>query len=354
MDRIGLDDFRGRECACVRHNLQGPVHLIHSEGFRECCDLVIDFDSNIRHPDRDFNERFTRQALIKLAPAISKGTTIYLKACHLNFFFNEILPILKNPVIIVSGDSDVETVSKHHYFLNSDKLFHWFTQNCGLPGHLPKVTRIPIGIDNPIFTKLSKRIGFLLLNLKRFQPFHSTLINELGNQLNLCKVGDSILPTVDKPLKVLCTFHQFERLAKPNFYEKGREPRLEAYLSLRNNPNCFFPKQRLSQLSCWQIHQHFSFEVSPHGKGLDCHRTWESLFLKTIPIVKSSSLDELYTLEEFPVVIVENWQEITLDNLKKWHRELSDRFDRTLVRKLSIDYWQEKIQLKKQQCLQAP
>lgn len=352
MNKIGLDGFKGRECACARHNLQGPVHLIHSEGFRESCDLVIDFDSNIRHPDRNFDGNFTRQALIKLAHTIPKGTKIYIKACHLNFFFNELLPQLQNPIVLVSGDSDIETVTEHQHFLNSDKLFHWFTQNCGLSGILPKVTRIPIGIDNPIFTKLSKRIGFLLLNLKRFHPFRSTLINELGNQSELCKVEAAMLPVANKPLKVLCTFHQFERLRKPNLYEEKRSPRLEAYLSLYNNPDCFFLEHRLPQLSYWQIHQHFSFEVSPHGKGLDCHRTWESLFLRTIPIVKSSSLDELYQSEEFPVVIVNDWREITSDNLRKWHHEFSDRFDEALIKKLSVDYWQQKIELQKQRCLQ--
>ena len=45
--------------------------------------------------------------------------------------------------------------------------------------------------------------------------------------------------------------------------------------------------------------------MSPQGNGLDCHRTWEALILKTIPIVRTSSLDPLY--EGLPVVVVHEW-----------------------------------------------
>ena len=78
--------------------------------------------------------------------------------------------------------------------------------------------------------------------------------------------------------------------------------------------------------------------VSPHGNGLDCHRTWESLVLGNIVIVKRSSLDPLY--EGLPVVIVDDWQQITRDNLKVWHAAHSSAFDEPAVQeKLTNAYW---------------
>jgi hypothetical protein len=78
--------------------------------------------------------------------------------------------------------------------------------------------------------------------------------------------------------------------------------------------------------------------VSPHGNGLDCHRTWESLVLGNIVIVKRSSLDPLY--EGLPVVIVDDWREIGVDNLRLWRAEHSGAFSKPEVQeRLTNRYW---------------
>ena len=45
------------------------------------------------------------------------------------------------------------------------------------------------------------------------------------------------------------------------------------------------------------------FTVSPHGMGLDSYRTWEVLFLGGYPLLKRSTIDELYA--GLPVWIVD-------------------------------------------------
>jgi hypothetical protein len=50
--------------------------------------------------------------------------------------------------------------------------------------------------------------------------------------------------------------------------------------------------------------------------GLDCHRTWEALALGHIVLVPTSSLDSLYT--GLPVVMLNDWKEITSSNLERW------------------------------------
>jgi hypothetical protein len=78
--------------------------------------------------------------------------------------------------------------------------------------------------------------------------------------------------------------------------------------------------------------------VSPHGNGLDCHRTWESLALGNIVIVKRSPLDPLY--EGLPVVIVDDWREITAERLDEWHRRYGETFaDPESQRRLTNRYW---------------
>jgi len=78
--------------------------------------------------------------------------------------------------------------------------------------------------------------------------------------------------------------------------------------------------------------------VSPHGNGLDCHRTWESLVLGNIVIVKRSSLDPMY--EGLPVVIVDDWREVSADNLRRWHAQYCDAFREPQVQeRLENRYW---------------
>jgi hypothetical protein len=48
--------------------------------------------------------------------------------------------------------------------------------------------------------------------------------------------------------------------------------------------------------------------LSPRGNGIDCHRTWEALYLDAIPIVWHSTLDSLFT--DLPVIIINDWSEI--------------------------------------------
>ena len=54
----------------------------------------------------------------------------------------------------------------------------------------------------------------------------------------------------------------------------------------------------------------YKFILSPPGAGIDCHRTWEALYCGTIPIVISSSINELY--EDLPVLTVSSWDVIVI------------------------------------------
>ena len=49
------------------------------------------------------------------------------------------------------------------------------------------------------------------------------------------------------------------------------------------------------------------FCISPNGNGLDCHRHWESLYLKTIPIVTRSTFVELLAEKGLPLLIIDDW-----------------------------------------------
>jgi hypothetical protein len=252
-----------------------------------------------------------------------------------------ILPRAGGPVILVTGDSDISPVRRFAHLLDDDRIVHWFAQNCDIEEQHPRLTRIPIGIDNPIFTKLEKRLGFLVTMALGKTPLDRTVSrNGMGDQAAMQAARRSVRPLRDKPPRVLCTFHRNQQLVAN---ADTIPDRVEASTALHGHPDCWFVEKRLRQTEYWRVHDEFAFEVSPRGKGLDCFRTWECLFLDTIPIVKTTPLDVLYRQEGFPVVIVRSFSEVTTDNLRRWKSELEGRFTDEMRRKLTADYWLGRI-----------
>ncbi|CAF1527268.1 unnamed protein product, partial [Adineta steineri] len=85
--------------------------------------------------------------------------------------------------------------------------------------------------------------------------------------------------------------------------------------------------------------------LSPRGGGLDCHRTWESLYLDIIPIVWHSTLDSLYT--NLPIIIINDSSEINEEFLRnKLHEIAMKKVQQPSVyqyEKLRNAYWRDII-----------
>ena len=56
------------------------------------------------------------------------------------------------------------------------------------------------------------------------------------------------------------------------------------------------------------------FCISPPGNGIDCHRIWECLYLKCIPIVKYHHAFEQF--KDLPILFIEDWNDVTTKFLK--------------------------------------
>ena len=94
----------------------------------------------------------------------------------------------------------------------------------------------------------------------------------------------------------------------------------------------------LPRSDLWQRYGEFAFVLSPRGYGLDCHRTWEALSLGSAVIATSDAfLHELY--EDLPVIQIANWNDVTAENLERWHAEISARWWSYNFAKLRQEYW---------------
>ena len=87
----------------------------------------------------------------------------------------------------------------------------------------------------------------------------------------------------------------------------------------------------------WKNMVKYKWIISPHGNGLDCHRTYEAIALGCIPVVKSSSLDIMY--KDMPIIILNDWNEISLELLKSKTEEALKKSKKTIT----LDYWKDII-----------
>ena len=83
------------------------------------------------------------------------------------------------------------------------------------------------------------------------------------------------------------------------------------------------------------------FLISPSGNGLDTHSTWEALLSGCIPIVPKSALDPIF--EDLPVWLVENWEDVTDENVNKKMEELTAPDKKYKWEKLFVHYWEQEI-----------
>lgn len=122
-----------------------------------------------------------------------------------------------------------------------------------------------------------------------------------------------------------------------NFNEKNHESRHNLINSI-NISNSKIVKNKINfNVYCDDI-INSKFVLSPTGNGYDCHRTWESLYLGAIPIIKNNNYyDELYS--NLPVLLVTDYSLISEKLLNEKYLEItSDSIDKT-----TTEYWENLI-----------
>ena len=81
------------------------------------------------------------------------------------------------------------------------------------------------------------------------------------------------------------------------------------------------------------------FVLSPAGNAWDCYRTYEAIHMGAIPIVKRCRpISDV--CEDLPVLMVDDWNEISPERLEREWETRQPKDTRTLT----LGYWRERIQ----------
>jgi hypothetical protein len=237
-----------------------------------------------------------------------EGETIYIHPTALNNFLINYLPSLKFPFILLSGDSDTtvpnDVREEAQKILDHPLLIKWYSQNCIEPQD--KLFQLPIGLD---FHTLSR-------GAYSWGPQQS-LESQMQDIMNLKNI---------KYIRVSKCYANFQFLMNTRY----AGDRNEAIQQIPKNL-VFYEPRKTTRMNCWKNMIQCKYVISPHGNGLDCHRTWEALILGCIPIVKTSPLDPMFA--GLPVLIVQKWSDITQTFLDNFKPEYSQ------IHKLELSYW---------------
>ncbi|MBK5189616.1 MAG: hypothetical protein JJD97_15340 [Gemmatimonadaceae bacterium] len=296
-----------------------PTRFVWSRGLALLCDRNGGFDF-VR------KQRGSGRAALRFDPAayegMRDGDLVWVRLTALPQFIAEVLPSIRARIALVTGDEDVAVPSQVEgasEILANEHILCWFTQNLDGTQTSDKLFPIPIGIN---FHTIShgRRWGHLQATPRR-------------QEAELVAMRAAMLPNAMRRVRVHADFH-FNKHAN----QRLGDSRDEVHAMLAANPCVDFQRKKVSRMALWREKTKYAFVVSPHGHGLDCHRTWESLALGNIVIVKRSSLDPLY--EGLPVVIVQDWQDITAENLGRWHLEYRRACSAgELEQRLTNHYW---------------
>lgn len=185
----------------------------------------------------------------------------FCKTDDLEYFFARIAP--RSPFVLFSGHSDATVDRRFRKHLRRPELLAWLATNATLEH--PKLRPLPVGIANPL----------------------TGWPNADRTVLGRARAAD--LP------KERLFYVRFELHTN----RREREQCLrETKLPL--DPARDFPGYVEELASAY-------FCLSPSGAGLDCHRTWEALHLKTIPVVRRSLLTDYH--RDFPMVVLDDWSD---------------------------------------------
>ena len=92
-----------------------------------------------------------------------------------------------------------------------------------------------------------------------------------------------------------------------------------------------------------RILMRYMFIICPEGNGIDTHRFWEALYLKTIPIIKKNRISSFLQKLNLPIIILDNWSDISNFNeikLKRFYQSKKKFFNN---RFLFQKYWKNII-----------
>jgi hypothetical protein len=276
------------------------MNIISGEKLQSLAEITLASEKKIK-----FNKNFSNfvdkyiiinniDDVINQLEKIKKYKIIFIYGDDIPFFFDNILKYLDNITLIThNGDNGIK--KKFKSYTENLKIKTWYGVNCEI--FMDKIIPLPIGIANSMW-----KHG----NINLLQK----VIDKNNDKDNILFFNFSIKTSPNKRKKIKKIIEK-----KFTFLEKVTQ---EEYLNT--------------------LSKH-KFCISPPGNGIDCHRTWECLYLGVIPIVESHVHN--LSFQDLPILVINDWNIITEKYLEKKYKEFTKK--KFNLQKLDINYWKKII-----------
>ncbi len=232
-----------------------------------------------------------------------------------NFFLNE---APSHPFILISHNSDgaIENNQSRNdsanFNLAPPNLIKWFGQNVKYKH--PKIQSIPIGLENSQWFQEARKREKIIEIIKSPKLQNNLVYLNLNVETNILE---------RRPIYEIC--QDLNYVTKE--YGKNISHTYDNYLkNIYNHP----------------------FVISAAGNGEDCHRTWETLYVGSIPIVKKTINNCFY--DDLPICFIDEWTQ--LKDFDFLINQLSLIKNKSYnIEKLFFEYWKTLIILEKNKLL---
>jgi hypothetical protein len=154
--------------------------------------------------------------------------------------------------------------------------------------------------------------NLMILPSIKVHPLPIGFANQMWDHGNIELISNCLKNTEAKSNSVYFFFD-----VHTNFQERSECYQIVTTKKLENQPKLPF-KKYLQLLST------FEYAICPIGNGLDTHRFWECLYLKTIPICKRNIITEYYS-KWFPVFLLNDWNDLDI-SLLNYKNETWDNY----------------------------
>lgn len=295
--------FEFERSLCFRLNLRlnrrpSSSPFLSGDTFRNLCNFVADSDGSFESLKQD-------------AEKIHANSAIFLCSSYLERFQTEILPLIKTQFVLISHNSDTNIDKRFLPVASSPFLQKWFAQNCTdeILEASHKVVPLPIGLENQRFHNAG--------NIKSFKK----LISQI-------KKGK-----IQKKPKILVALN----------LATNPDERFSCYRAFWKKPVTLEMMSFTSSENYRKIAAECMFIASPMGNGLDCHRTWEAMYLGAVPLVNDNAMNRAFAGLGLPMIYVKDWNEFA----SKTAEELEDIYKSTTAKAdcaaLWLDFWKKEI-----------
>ncbi len=211
------------------------------------------------------------------------------------FYADQLFERLNKKITLITHNCDVDVS-----FAPPDNVLKWFSTNVNIVHE--RVFSIPIGIENDFWLKDKRAImERKLQNQKKYK--------------NLLYMNHNVRTNPNKRQR------PYDILKNKNFVTCHMGANGSGFDNYIDN-----------------VYNH-PFVIAPEGNGIDTHRFWECLYMRTIPVVLKNINNSFYS--DLPVLFLDSWDELSDTFLHDKFMEFSRK--EWNLEKLNFEYWKRLI-----------